>query len=288
MDKTNIEENSGVLYVCPTPIGNLNDMPNRVIEVLSKVDLIAAEDTRNTIKLLNHFNIKNRLVSYYEHNKVQRGNYLIKLLLEGKSIAVVSDAGMPGISDPGEDIIKLAIEHEIKIEVIPGPSAFVCALVVSGLPTGRFSFEGFLPMSKKGRKERLEEVKNDTRTLIFYEAPHKLIYTLEDMYKVFGNRRISLVRELTKRFEEVKRFTFSEAIEYYNENTPKGEFVLVIEGKSAEELKIEEETKWDNISIEDHVKMYIEQGMAKNEAIKQAAKDRGIKKNDVYKIFVNN
>lgn len=287
MDKTNIEENCGVLYVCPTPIGNLNDMPNRVIEVLSKVDLIAAEDTRNTIKLLNHFNIKNRLVSYYEHNKVQRGNYLIKLLLEGKSIAVVSDAGMPGISDPGEDIIKLAIEHEIKIEVIPGPSAFVCALVVSGLPTGRFSFEGFLPMSKKGRKERLEEVKNDTRTLIFYEAPHKLIYTLEDMYKVFGNRRISLVRELTKRFEEVKRFTFSEAIEYYNENTPKGEFVLVIEGKSVEELKIEEETKWDNISIEDHVKMYIEQGMAKNEAIKQAAKDRGIKKNDVYKIFVN-
>lgn len=287
MNKTDDVESTGILYICPTPIGNLNDMPNRVIDILGKVNLIAAEDTRNTVKLLNHFNIKNKLVSYYEHNKIQRGNYLIKLLLEGKSIAVVSDAGMPGISDPGEDIIRLAINNEIKVEVIPGPSAFVCALVLSGLPTGRFSFEGFLPMNKKGRKERLEEVKNDKRTLIFYEAPHKLIYTLEDMYKVFGNRKISLVREITKKFEDVKRFTFSQAIDYYRDNIPKGEFVLVIEGKSEQELKIEEETRWENISIEEHVQMYTEQGMTKNEAIKQAAKDRGIKKNDVYKNFIN-
>lgn len=282
IDKNN-DSGKGILYICPTPIGNLSDMPERVVEILKEVDLVAAEDTRVTIKLFNHFGIKNKMVSYYEHNKVERGNYLIQLLLEGKNIAIVSDAGMPCISDPGEDIVRLAVIEDIQVIAIPGPSAFVCALAVSGLPTARFIFEGFLPMNKKVRKDRLEEIKNDTRTLIFYEAPHKLTYSLEDLYESLGDRRISLVREITKKFEEVKRVRLSEAIEYYKTNTPKGEFVLIIEGKDAEELKKEKEDTWAKFTIKEHVQLHTKNGLSKNDAIKLVAKERGMKKNEVYK-----
>lgn len=278
----------GILYICPTPIGNLDDMPKRVVDILKNVDLIAAEDTRNTLKLMNRFEIRNKLISYYEHNKAERGEYLIRELKLGKNIAVVSDAGMPGISDPGEDIVRLASNEGIDIKVIPGPSAFVCALVVSGLSTSRFSFEGFLPIGNKERKERFEEIKNDTKTLIFYEAPHKLLGSLEDIYSNLGDRKIVTVREISKIYEEIKRFKVSEAISYYKNNSPKGEFVLVIEGRDKEEIKKEEEEKWKEISVIDHVNMYIEKGISNNEAIKLAAKDRGLKKNEVYKLYVDN
>ncbi|MBO5955442.1 MAG: 16S rRNA (cytidine(1402)-2'-O)-methyltransferase, partial [Clostridia bacterium] len=231
---------SGILYLCPTPIGNLKDITLRTLEVLREVDLIAAEDTRNTLKLLNHFEISVPLTSYYEHNKAQKGSVIIERLKEGQSVALVSDAGMPAISDPGEDLVRLCISEGIKVVPLPGASAFTCALVASGMPTGRFSFEGFLTTNKRNRKNHLAEVKNDTRTLIFYEAPHKLLATLEDMLEFFGDREIVLARELTKKFEEFFRTTISEAIRHYEETPPKGEFVLIIKGKNPEELKEEE------------------------------------------------
>lgn len=273
---------TGCLYLVATPIGNLEDITYRAVRTLQEVDLIAAEDTRQTLKLLNHFNISKPLTSYYEHNKAEKGNVLIEQLLEGKNIALVSDAGTPGISDPGEDLVKLANKNNIKVSPIPGPVAGISGLIVSGLPTGRFVFEGFLPMNKKGRKERIQGLLNETRTIIFYEAPHKLIYTLKDLYEILGERNIVLARELTKKFEEIKRCTLSEALQYYENESPKGEFVVLVEGVSENTLLEKEHHRWDAISIKEHVDMYIEQGLDKKEAMKKVAQERGISKRDVY------
>jgi 16S rRNA (cytidine1402-2'-O)-methyltransferase len=273
---------TGKLYLVATPIGNLQDITLRALNTLKEVDFIAAEDTRQTIKLLNHFEIKKPLVSYYEHNKIVKGNYLIEQLLQGKNIALVSDAGSPGISDPGEDLVKLAIESDIPVTMIPGPVAAVTGLVISGLAAGRFVFEGFLPMNKRSRQERLQQLKDETRTIIFYEAPHKLPYTLKDMYNAWGDRKIALARELTKRFEEVIRCTLYEAMERFQEEAPKGEFVVIIEGQDENVLINREKDRYSDISIEDHVNMYVAEGLSKKDAIKKAADDRGMNKRDVY------
>lgn len=272
----------GTLYLVATPIGNLEDMTLRAIRILGEVDLIAAEDTRQTLKLLNHLHINKSLTSYYEHNKVEKGNYLIRQLEEGKNIALVSDAGSPGISDPGEDLVKLAIQNGIQVTMIPGAVAAITGLVISGLPTGRFVFEGFLPMNKRSRKERIQSLKNEVRTIIFYEAPHKLSYTLKDLYEGLGDRNIVLARELTKRFEEVIRCSLSTAIEKYEETAPKGEFVLMVEGASEEALRQKEVNRWEAISLKEHVEMYMDKGMNKKDAMKKVAEDRGISKRDVY------
>ncbi len=277
---------NGTLYLVATPIGNLEDITLRALRILREVDIIAAEDTRQTIKLLNHFEIKKPLVSYYEHNKIEKGNYLINQLIEGKSIALVSDAGTPGISDPGEDLVKLAIENNITVTMAPGPVAAITALVLSGLPSGRFVFEGFLPMNKRARKDKISSLKDEIRTIVFYEAPHKLTYTLKDLYEVFGDRRIVLARELTKRFEEFVRCTISEAIDKYNKEAPKGEFVMILEGADENSLKKAEKTKWEELSLQEHVEFYIKQGMEKKEAIKRAAEDRGLSKREVYNSLV--
>lgn len=273
---------AGYLYLVATPIGNLEDITYRAVRILNEVDLIAAEDTRQTLKLLNHLNISKPMTSYYEHNKVEKGNHLIAQLLEGKNIALVSDAGTPGISDPGEDLVKLAQKNGIKVSPIPGPVAAVSGLIISGLPTGRFVFEGFLPMNKRSRKERIASLINETRTIIFYEAPHKLLYTLKDLLEIMGDRNIVLTRELTKRFEEVKRCTIKEAVEFYEKEPPKGEFVLIVEGQSESLLIEQEHHKWDEISIKEHVNMYVNEGMAKKDAMKKVATERGISKRDVY------
>lgn len=272
----------GTLYLVATPIGNLEDITFRAVRMLGEVDIIAAEDTRQSLKLLNHFNINKPLTSYYEHNKIEKGNYLIRQLEEGKNIALVSDAGSPGISDPGEDLVRLAIKNGIRVSMIPGPVAAATGLVVSGLSTGRFVFEGFLPMNKRARKERLESLRNEVRTMVFYEAPHKLLYTLKDFYEVLGERNIVLARELTKKFEEIIRCSISEALDRYAQNQPKGEFVLIVEGADKEEIKVEEQKKWDSVSIKEHVQMYMEKGMNKKDAMKKAADDRGIAKREVY------
>ncbi len=271
---------SGTLYLCPTPIGNLSDISERIIQTLKNADLIAAEDTRNTLKLLNKFEIAVPLTSYYEHNKVQKGGLLIKKLSEGKNIALVSDAGMPAISDPGEDLVRLCTENGINVVALPGPCAFATALIASGLPTGRFSFEGFLSMNKKSRAEHLEEVKNDTRTLIFYEAPHKLLNTLRDMLEVFGERRITLARELTKKFEEYIRTTLSKAIEKYENEPPKGEFVLIIEG--ADKNRLSELEKEALPSCGELLKKYIEEGESGKPLVKKVSAELGIKSREVY------
>lgn len=273
---------SGTLYLCATPIGNLGDVSARCLEIFNTVDLIAAEDTRRTVQLLNHFGISKPLTSYHEHNKREKGEYIIKLLKQGKNIAQVSDAGTPAISDPGEDLVRLCIENDINVTSIPGPVAGINALILSGLPTRRYAFEGFLSVNKRHRKEHLNSVKNDTHTLIFYEAPHKLKYTLADMLEVFGgNRKIALVRELTKLHEEVIRCTLEEAQSLYEEKSPRGEYVIVIEGASEDTSEAEENT-WENLSITEHVDKYIAEGMTSKEAIKQAAKERGLPKRDVY------
>ena len=268
---------AGKLYLCATPIGNLSDITLRCLEVLESVDLIAAEDTRHTLKLLNHFEITKPLTSYYEHNRKEKGYMLADEMLAGKSIALVSDAGTPAISDPGEDLVAICIEKGIDVVPVPGCVAAINALIGSGMPTGRFCFEGFLSVNKQSRREHLEAIKDETRTMIFYEAPHKLLATLKDFEKVFGgDRRISLCRELTKIHEEYVRLTVSEAIAKYEENPPKGEFVLVVSG--AEE-KIED---FSSLSVSDHVLMYINEGLSEKDAMKAVAKDRGIKKSDIY------
>jgi 16S rRNA (cytidine1402-2'-O)-methyltransferase len=269
----------GTLYICPTPIGNLEDITIRTINTLKSVDLIAAEDTRHTLKLLNHFEIKKPLFSYHEHNKIEKGPVLIDKLLSGVNIAQVSDAGMPGISDPGEDLIALAIEAGIEVVGLPGASASVLALIVSGLPTRRFVFEGFLPKKKQERKERLEFLKKEQRTLIFYEAPHRLKTFLKEVYKVFGDRNITLCRELTKTYEEKLRLTLKTAIEYYDEIDPRGEYVIVLEGTSE---VYEEKNPVDDLSIVEAVKYHMESGISKKEAIKKVAKSRSLSKNEVY------
>lgn len=270
---------SGTLYLCATPIGNLSDISERLIETLKNVDLIAAEDTRHTLKLLNHLDIKKPMISYYEHNRREKGEQLVKRLLEGENIALVSDAGTPAISDPGEDLVALCAEADIPVIPVPGAVAAICALIVSALPTGRFAFEGFLSMNRKSRMDRLDEVKNDKRTLIFYEAPHKLRNTLRDMYEVFGDRKISLSREITKLHEETIRTTLREAQTLYSdENPPKGEYVLVI----APADKTEEEMLFEGMTISEHVSYYIESGDDEKTAMKKVAAARKIPKRDVY------
>ena len=269
----------GALYVVGTPIGNLGDFSPRAREVLDEVDFIAAEDTRVTVKLLNHFDIKKPLISYFEHNKFEKGGYICERILAGENCALVSDAGMPAISDPGEMLVAQCAELNIPVYVVPGPSAVVSALAVSGLPTGRFSFEGFLSVNKKSRREHLSEIKGDKRTLIFYEAPHKLLYTLQDMLEAFGNRRISIVREITKIHEEVKRTTLEEAVSYYSENPPKGEFVLVLEGAKEDESKAP-------LTLEDAVEIArkkLEEGLSSSDAAKFAAAETKFKKGDIYR-----
>lgn len=278
---------AGVLYLCATPIGNLEDITFRCIRILGEVDIIAAEDTRQTVKLLKHYEIHKPLVSYHEHNKFEKGRELVEILRSGKSIALVSDAGMPAISDPGEDLVRLCVENDIEVFPIPGPSASLSALIVSGLPTSRFCFEGFLPVNNKERKERLKKLSYETRTIIFYEAPHRLIDTLEDILEQLGNRRISVSREITKKFEETIRADVSSVISIFRERNVKGEFVLVVEGINEKELIDIELKKWDNISIEDHIKLYMGQGMDKKEAIKKVAEDRKLPKKEIYKIGCN-
>lgn len=272
-----------MLYICGTPIGNMEDMTLRAIRILGEVDLIAAEDTRQSVKLLNHFDIKTPLTSYYEHNKDVKGPQLINMLKEGKNIALVTDAGMPGISDPGEDLIRLCYENNIDVTIVPGPTAVITALVLSGLNTRSYIFEGFLPKNKKQRTEVLEKLKNETRTTVFYEAPHHLLNTLKDIYKYAGDRQAAVERELTKRHETVNKGSLSELINYFEENEPKGEFVIVLEGADYEEVKAEEISKISEMSIEEHFNSYIAQGMDEKTAMKQVAKDRGIGKRDVYK-----
>lgn len=271
---------SGKLYICPTPIGNLEDMTYRTIRILNEVDLIAAEDTRHSIKLLNHFEISKPLTSYHEHNKDSKGGYLINKLLEGENIALISDAGIPGISDPGEDIIKQAIEHNIDIEVLPGATASITALVGSGLETAKFAFEGFLDRDKKVRRNQLEELKEERRTIIFYESPHRLKDTLKDMLKVLGNRRIAVNREITKKYQEIIREDIETVINIFNEKEVKGEFVLIVEGFKGEKTV---QNSYEDLTEREYVITLMENGMDKKDAIKTVCKDRKLKKDVVYK-----
>lgn len=272
---------AGKLFVVGTPIGNLSDFSPRAIETLASVDFIAAEDTRVTLKLLNHFEIKKSMVSYFEHNRRERGEMILERIRNGENCAIVTDAGMPAISDPGEDLVDLCLSEGIKVESVPGPTAFATAVAVSGLPSGRFTFEGFLSVNKPSRKEHLESVVNERRTMVFYEAPHKLCATLRDLYKYLGDRRIALIKELTKIHETVERTTLKEASEKYSNETPKGEFVIVIEGSSA--------PKTEEMTLEDAVKLakkLVESGMAVNEASKEIAKETKFKKGDIYKALL--
>ena len=273
---------SGILYLCATPIGNLEDITFRVIRVLKEADLIAAEDTRNSIKLLNHFDIHTPMTSYHEFNKIEKGRYLVEQLREGKNIALITDAGTPGISDPGEELVSQCHEEGIPVTSVPGPAACISALVMSGLPTRRFAFEAFLPPDKKKRMQILRELKTETRTIIIYEAPHRLVKTLDELRETLGNRRMTLCRELTKKHETCMQTTFDDLITFYKDNKPLGECVLVIEGVSHEELQKEEQQAWMKISIEEHVEMYEKEGLSRKEAMKRAAKERGISKRDIY------
>lgn len=278
---------AGKLYLCATPIGNLEDITLRVLRTLKEVDLIAAEDTRNSIKLLNHFQIKVPMTSYHEFNKIEKAYQLAEKLQDGKNIALITDAGMPGISDPGEELVKICYEQGIEVTALPGASACVTALSLSGLGTGRFAFEAFLPRDKKKRGIILEELKTETRTILLYEAPHRLSDTLKELYQTLGDRRISVCRELTKKHEEIMRATIGDAIAYYQEQEPRGEFVLVIEGKSYMDIEKENQEKWMEMDLTEHMEVYESQGISHKEAMKQVAKDRGISRRDVYQQLLN-
>ncbi|SHH87968.1 16S rRNA (cytidine1402-2'-O)-methyltransferase [Clostridium collagenovorans DSM 3089] len=273
----------GKLYLVPTPIGNLKDITLRALEALKEADFIAAEDTRVTLKLLNHFGIKKSLISYHQHNEQGKSEDIIGILKEGKTISLVTDAGTPGISDPGSVIVKKCIEENIAFEVLPGATAITTALVYSGLDTTKFIFRGFLPRENKERRPVVEQLIDRTETIIFYESPHRLLSTLDFLLESFGDRNIALCRELTKLHEEIIRLKLSDAIEYYKENSPRGEYVLVLEGKTKEEIELEEQAKWINMSIEEHIKSYIDEGIKKKDAVKMVAKERGLSKSDVYK-----
>lgn len=273
---------AGKLYLCATPIGNLEDITYRVVRILQEVDLIAAEDTRNSIKLLNHFEIKTPMTSYHEHNKFEKGKKLVEKLQEGANIALITDAGTPGISDPGEELVKMCYEVGIEVTSLPGAAACITGLTLSGLSTRRFAFEAFLPTDKKEKQAVLKELSDETRTIILYEAPHRLVKTLEELLESLGNRKITICRELTKKHETVFTTTIKEAIDYYKTQEPKGECVLVIEGRSRLEIQQEEISKWEEISIEEHMDLYTKQGIDKKEAMKKVAKDRGISKREVY------
>lgn len=273
---------AGKLYLCATPIGNLEDITYRVVRTLREVDLIAAEDTRNSIKLLNHFEIKTPMTSYHEYNKIEKGKKLVEKLQEGLQIALITDAGTPGISDPGEELVKMCYEAGIEVTSLPGAAACITALTLSGLSTRRFAFEAFLPSDKKEKQVVLKELEKETRTMILYEAPHRLVRTLQELLDTLGNRRITVCRELTKKHETAFATTLQEACAYYTANEPKGECVLVLEGKSREELKQEEVAKWEQMTLEEHMDYYLNQNIDRKEAMKKVAKDRGITKRDVY------
>ncbi len=275
---------AGSLYLVATPIGNLEDMTFRAVKILSEVDLIAAEDTRNSIKLLNHFDIKTPMTSYHEHNKYEKATELVGKLLAGKDIAVITDAGTPGISDPGEELVKQCYEAGVKVIPVPGACAAINALIASGLSTRRFVFEAFLPSDKKERKGVLGELENDTRTIIIYEAPHRLVKTLAELQANLGNRRATICRELTKKHETFFVTTLEDAYNYYSENEPKGECIIVVEGKSRAEIEENQRKKWKDMTVEEHMSLYLNQGMDKKEATKQVAKDRGVPKREIYDV----
>lgn len=273
---------SGKLYLCATPIGNLEDITYRVLRILKEVDIIAAEDTRHSIKLLNHFEINTPMTSYHEFNKIEKADTIINMMKEGKNVALITDAGTPGISDPGEVLVEKCFEAGIEVSSVPGPAACITALTMSGLPTRRFVFEAFLPRDKKERQLVLEELREETRTIIIYEAPHHLLATLKELFKELGNRRITLCRELTKKYEEANQSYLADLIEKYETEEVKGECVLVIEGKTFKEKQEEKEKQWQQMSISEHMDIYLSQGIDKKEAMKKVAKDRGVSKRDIY------
>ena len=276
----------GKLYLCATPIGNLEDITYRVLRTLKEVDLIAAEDTRNSIKLLNHFDIHTPMTSYHEYNKIEKAEVLIRKMQEGTNIALITDAGTPGISDPGEDLVRMCYEAGIEVTSLPGPAACITALTLSGLPTRRFAFEAFLPSDKKERQAVLSELVDETRTIILYEAPHRLVKTLNELLDTLGNRKMTLCRELTKKHETAFASTIVDILKFYETQDPKGECVLVIEGKSRDELVQEERARFEEMTIEEHMDIYLKQGMDKKEAMKAVAKDRGVSKRDIYQALL--
>lgn len=276
----------GTLFLCATPIGNLEDMTLRVLRTLKEVDLIAAEDTRNSMKLLNHFDIRTPMTSYHEYNKIEKAYTLIEQMKEGKNVALITDAGTPGISDPGEDLVRLCYEEGIEVTSLPGACACVTALTLSGLPTRRFCFEAFLPSDKKEKQAVLKELETETRTIILYEAPHRLVRTLEELLETLGDRRITVCRELTKKHETAFCTTLAQAVEHYHANDPKGECVIVMEGKSRKAMEEEARQQWECMSVEEHMDIYLEKGMDKKEAMKQVAKDRGVSKREIYQALL--
>lgn len=281
------QHKTGTLYLCATPIGNLEDITYRVLRTLKEVDLIAAEDTRNSIRLLNHFEIKTPMTSYHEYNKIEKAYQLVAKMREGKNIALITDAGTPGISDPGEDIVRICYEEGIPVTSLPGAAACITALTMSGLPTRRFAFEAFLPRDKKEHQAVLEELKTETRTIIIYEAPHHLVRTLQELHDTLGgDRRLTICRELTKRHEEKLQMTLADSLSYYEVNEPRGEYVLIIAGRSREEMKKEEQAGWEALSLEEHMAHYESQGIDRKEAMKRVAKDRGVSKRDIYQALL--
>ena len=278
---------AGILYLCATPIGNLGDITKRVLETLESVDIIAAEDTRNSIKLLNHFGITTSMTSYHEYNKVEKADYLVGQLVQGKDVALITDAGTPAISDPGEVLVQKCREAGITVTSLPGAAACITALTLSGLSTRRFCFEGFLPSDKKEKAQVLSELCGESRTIILYEAPHHLVRTLNELHDALGNRKITICRELTKKFETIVPTTIEAALELYDTQEPRGEYVLVIEGKSHKEKKEEEIRSWEQLSIEEHMAYYTDSGMDNKEAMKRVAKDRGVSKRDIYQYLLN-
>ena len=280
-------KNPGKLYLCATPIGNLEDITLRVLNTLKQVDLIAAEDTRNSIRLLNHFDIKTPMTSYHEYNKIEKAYRLVDKMRAGSNIALITDAGTPGISDPGEELVRICYEEGIEVTSLPGPAACITALTMSGLPTRRFAFEAFLPKEKKERAAILRELKNETRTIILYEAPHRLTKTLEELLEALGDRRLSVCRELTKRYEEKTITTIAESLAYYTENEPRGEYVLVVEGKTLGEVAREEQASWERMSLEEHMAIYEEKGTPRKEAMRLVARDRGLSRREVYQALLS-
>lgn len=281
------QHKTGTLYLCATPIGNLEDITYRVLRTLKEVDLIAAEDTRNSIRLLNHFEIKTPMTSYHEYNKIDKAYQLVAKMREGKNIALITDAGTPGISDPGEDIVRICYEEGIPVTSLPGAAACITALTMSGLPTRRFAFEAFLPKDKKEHQAVLEELKTETRTIIIYEAPHHLVRTLQELSDTLGgDRRLTICRELTKRHEEKLQMTLADSLSYYEVNEPRGEYVLIIAGRSREEMKKEEQAGWEALSLEEHMAHYESQGIDRKEAMKRVAKDRGVSKRGIYQALL--
>ena len=281
------QHKTGTLYLCATPIGNLEDITYRVLRTLKEVDLIAAEDTRNSIRLLNHFEIKTPMTSYHEYNKIDKAYQLVAKMREGKNIALITDAGTPGISEPGEDIVRICYEEGIPVTSLPGAAACITALTMSGLPTRRFAFEAFLPKDKKEHQAVLEELKTETRTIIIYEAPHHLVRTLQELSDTLGgDRRLTICRELTKRHEEKLQMTLADSLSYYEVNEPRGEYVLIIAGRSREEMKKEEQAGWEALSLEEHMAHYESQGIDRKEAMKRVAKDRGVSKRDIYQALL--